>query len=297
MLHYVEHPPPLELEPFVECVWSVFDRRRLPRREPDRVVPDGCPELIVHLADSFARRRGGRFVRQPRAFLAGTLTRPWLLRAGPRVLTLGIRFRPAGAAALLRASLEGTADREVPLAALVESRAARELLRGLRRARTPARRFAAALAWLQARLAEGPAASGARAAVDLILRSRGAIRIEDVARRLGQGRRRLERAFARELGIRPKLYARIVRLNAVLATLDERERAPAVDLALEAGYFDQAHLLRDFRALAQKTPRSGREADGPLARHFTHPERLRAVFIELGDAAPRPPGPPLAPPR
>ena len=84
--------------------------------------------------------------------------------------------------------------------------------------------------------------------------------------------------FARDLGIRPKVYARIVRLNAVLATLDDAERARAVDLALEAGYFDQAHLLRDFRILAGRTPRAGRERDGEMARHFTHPERLKALL-------------------
>ena len=112
----------------------------------------------------------------------------------------------------------------------------------------------------------------------LLLEARGAARIADVARALGWTRRRLERAFARELGIAPKMFARIVRLNAVLAGLDAAERASAVDTALAAGYFDQAHLLRDFRALAGRTPRAGREKDGELARNFTHPERLRLLL-------------------
>ena len=69
-----------------------------------------------------------------------------------------------------------------------------------------------------------------------------------------------------------------MRLNAVLASFDEPERRAAVDLALQAGYFDQSHLLRDFRTLAGRTPRAGRLADGEMARHFTHPERLRWLF-------------------
>jgi transcriptional regulator GlxA family with amidase domain len=88
----------------------------------------------------------------------------------------------------------------------------------------------------------------------------------------------LERVFVRDLGIRPKVYARIVRLSAVLATLDDADRASAVDVALDAGYFDQAHLLRDFRLLAGRTPRSGRSGDGPMARHFTDPRRLKALL-------------------
>jgi hypothetical protein len=64
----------------------------------------------------------------------------------------------------------------------------------------------------------------------------------------------------------------------VLAGLDAAERTSAVDLALAAGYFDQAHLLRDFRSLAGRGPRAGGEQDGELARHFTRPERLQLLL-------------------
>jgi AraC-like DNA-binding protein len=277
-LRYVEHRPRPELRAHVECVWLASDTRAR-RREPERVVPDGCPELIVHLADRFARQRGGRFVVQPRAFLAGTLTRPWLLRPGRRVSTLGVRFRPGAVTSLLPVSMPEATDRETPLAAIVGGRAAAALLRALRTARGEAERFAAAEEWLANRLAVAPArVGGASPAVRLLLDARGAARIDDVARRLRWTRRRLERTFARELGIRPKLFARIVRLNAVLASLDAAERASAVDMALAAGYFDQAHLLRDFRGIAGRPPGAVRELDGELARHFTHPGRLRLLL-------------------
>ena len=276
-LRYVEHPPRPELRPHVECLWLASDARARPR-SPERVVPDGCPELIVHLADRFARQRGGRFVRQPQAFLAGTLTRPWLLRAGRRVLTLGVRFRPGEIAALLPVSMPGATDRETPLAAIVGRAPAAALVLSLRASRGDAARFAAAEAWLVTRLAVGRPTTEAAAVVRLVMRSRGSQRIDEIARALGFTRRRLERVCARGLGIRPKLFARIVRLNAVLARLEASERASAVDLALDAGYFDQAHLLRDFRGLAGRTPRAGRDRDGELARNFTHPERLRLLL-------------------
>ena len=277
-LRYVEHRPRPPLRPHVECLWQVSDTRARPRT-PERVVPDGCPELIVHLADCFARRHDGRFVVQPRAFLAGTLTRPWLLRAGRRVLTLGVRFRPGAVTAVLPVSMPEATDRETRLAAIVGVAAAGALGRALRAARSEGARFGAAEEWLLGRLAAAPPrGDGARAAVRLLLEARGAARIDEVARALGWTRRRLERGFARELGIRPKLFARIVRLNAVLAGMDAGERAGAVDVALAAGYFDQAHLLRDFRGLAGRSPRAARERDGELARHFTHPERLRLLL-------------------
>lgn len=277
-LRYVERRPGPRLRPFVECLWQASDPR--PRkRTPERVVPDACPELIVHLGDCFARQRDGRFVRQPRAFLAGTLTRPWLLRAGRRVLTLGIRFRPGAVCRLLPVSMPAAADRETELAALVGRGPLRALLASLRSARGEAARFSAAEGWLALRLAEGHRADPRAAElVRLVIGSRGQMRIDALAGALGVTRRRLERVCARGLGIRPKLFARIVRLNAALAGLEAADRASAVDLALEAGYFDQAHLLRDFRGLAGRTPRVGRVRDGELARHFTDPERLRLLL-------------------
>jgi AraC-like DNA-binding protein len=276
---YAEQRASRALRPYLECLWTVSARASRRPRDPQRIVPDGCPELIVHFADPFSRRIGARWVPQRRAFLAGTLSRPWRLRAGVRVRTLGLRFRPGALTALFPVSMAAMADREVPLADVAGAPAARALLSALSRAGSDARRIAVADAWLVERLRVAPPRqASARPAVALILRERGGLRMAAMARALGRTPRQLERLFLRDLGIRPKLFARIVRLNAVLASLDEAERASAVDMALEAGYFDQAHLLRDFRTLAGRSPRAGSGADGELARHFTRPERLRALF-------------------
>jgi AraC-like DNA-binding protein len=284
MLRYVEARPHPKLRPYLECVWEVTDPHSSQARGPERVVPDGCPELILHLGDLFARRVGGRWKVQPRAFLAGPLTRPWTLRAGRRVCTVGLRFRPGATTAPFPIDLHTTADREVPLAQLAGTEGARGLLEALGRAPTRTLRFQAAQEWLRPRIpSSAPRGGDAREAVQLVLRAGGRRRVDEIAAALGWSRRRLERVFARHVGLRPKLFARIVRINAVLAGLDAGERAAAVDIALGAGYFDQAHLLRDFRALVGRTPRARRESDGELARHFTHPGRLRALLA--GDDA------------
>ena len=147
-LHYVERPAPAPLAAAIECVWSVSDRVARIARPPDRLIPDGCPELIVHRGDRYARVVDGRLVRQPAAFLAGTLSRPWIVQAPPRVATIGVRFRPGGLTALFGASLAGTADREVPLAELPAPLTA--LAAAIRGARGPASARRAAEAWLLA---------------------------------------------------------------------------------------------------------------------------------------------------
>jgi AraC-like DNA-binding protein len=277
-MRYVERAVPA-FSAHVECIWAISSARA--DRAENRIVPDGCPEIIVHLGDRFERRTGTRWKRQPEAFFAGTLTRPWIVRNGVRVMTIGLRFRAGGFPALFGKSLSHTADLELALPNILDKELADDLSSRLGRATSVTARLEAARAWLVAHASANPAVSPSAPAIDHIVAARGQVRIDDVARRLGFTRRRLERAFARDLGIRPKVYARIVRLNAVLARLDESERTKAVDLALDAGYFDQAHLLRDFRLMAGRSPRQRRERDGAMSRHFTRPERLRALF--LGD--------------
>jgi AraC-like DNA-binding protein len=275
-LAYQEQRPSAALRPAVECLWLVTDRVAR-RRDSERIVPDACPEIIVHLGDRFSRQVGGRWQRQPLAFLAGTLSRPWILRAGRRIDTFGVRFRPGELSRLFALDLQQATDRELPLEELAGGEALR-LVRELRATTDTGKRFARADRWLRERLAAAaprrPRPTGA--ALALIRRSHGRQPIARVAGQLGVSRRRLERAFAKDLGIRPKLFARIVRLHAALARLAAAERMPAVELALAAGYFDQSHLLRDFRGVAGRSPRADRDHDGEMARHFTRPDRVLA---------------------
>jgi AraC-like DNA-binding protein len=278
MIHYVERPPHPSLRADVDCLWMVRDARARARRAPDRIVPDGCPELIVHLADPFSRRVNGRWRRQPRVFLAGTLSRPWLVRGGARVRTLGIRFRPGSVTRFLSLEMSAAIDREIGLSELIGAPAARLFLARLFTEDGRGRAFAFANRWLADRRQAVPPRRSeiTQMVVKAILRARGRERIRDLSAGLGIHPRRIERAFAEDLGIRPKLFARIVRLQAALHGAGEGESA--VDWALEAGYFDQAHMAKDFRVVAGRRARGPREADGEMARHFTAPRRLLAYL-------------------
>jgi AraC-like DNA-binding protein len=280
MLNYHEHRPAPPLRDLIECLWLVEDPHRRKVRTPDRIVPDACPELIVHLADPFRRRIGRRWQRQPRAFLAGTLSRPWFVRAGARVRTLGIRFRPGAVTTLIPVEMSRATDREIVLADLIGPSHARDLVRRLRMSSGSTDWIPAVERWLLSLPRRRRPATEAvtRPVVRTILRTRGQARIDVLTNRLGVHPRRVERAFARDLGIAPKFFARIVRLNAALAALPRTDRSRGVDWALEAGYFDQAHLARDFRTVAGRRARAPREADGELARHFTSSERLLAYL-------------------
>jgi AraC-like DNA-binding protein len=90
------------------------------------------------------------------------------------------------------------------------------------------------------------------AAVDA---AHGVVRVRDVARQAGVSVRTLERAFHENVGLRPKTFIRNVRFQHVLARLDSPGSITSLAaLASDCGYFDQSHLIKDFRALAGRLP-------------------------------------------
>src|SRR5689334_21270985 len=80
-----------------------------------RIVPDGRPELIFNLGRPFESCRGGAWRQQPQSFLVGQLTGPLQVRPAGPARIMGIRFRPEGAAALLRLPMHELTGCEVSL--------------------------------------------------------------------------------------------------------------------------------------------------------------------------------------
>jgi len=132
--------------------------------------------------------------------------------------------------------------------------AARELTDRCRDATSVEERFRIAAAWVAGRV------SGARSvkpeiawSAAQIERSRGGVPIERLRKEIGFSKTRLVAAFRDQIGVAPKLYARIVRFSHAMAMLDKGV-ASLADVALAAGYYDQPHMNVDFRELSGLTP-------------------------------------------
>lgn len=82
----------------------------------------------------------------------------------------------------------------------------------------------------------------------------GGLRIATIARDVGLSERQVERLFAQQLGLSPKQYSRIVRVDVARKRLREPDAASIADVAHALGFADQAHLTRDFAAHLRVTP-------------------------------------------
>jgi AraC-like DNA-binding protein len=104
-------------------------------------------------------------------------------------------------------------------------------------------------------------------AVRVIERSGGLMNIDRVARRVGWGARQLQRRFRDEVGISPKYFARIQRFQGVLHAMNN-PKLNWVSVANRYGYFDQAHLIRDFRQFSGKPPTALLDQELDFTRRF-----------------------------
>jgi len=259
-VRYRELAPSPDLSGIVNCYWVIEDEAgSLEAAEP--VLPDGCMEMVFHVEGRFRSNLDpGR--RQPGALVVGQLTRPFQLSASGHVHTFGVRFSPGGPGALLPMPLNLLTDREEALDGLLGGRGA-ALSGRVRSADSDKERVAAIETELRRgrRIRVPPAL---QAALDAISRRRGALGPGELGG-FGLGARQLRRIFLDSVGIGPKTLCRIVRLRSAFAA---HQRGVAwAEAALEAGFYDQAHLAREARAFLGAPP-SGLDPNGPLAAAF-----------------------------
>lgn len=237
LIPYAEFAPPPRFRDYVACFWRshTFDQPR-----QTTILPDGCIDLIWQ-AD-----------REP--FVSGPMTAPATTVTAPGVVTLGVRFKPGAAAALLGVAASELRDSTVPLRELrpgPRQREARDLaiavtdslslrdavaaVDAILRQAAPADRFVAdACHWFAQRPGEPTAAFIAGS---------------------GVSERQALRRFQEHVGYGPKTLQRILRMQRVLWLLS-RPGPPRslAHLAQAAGYADQAHLTREMRALTGQLP-------------------------------------------
>ena len=256
-MSYLECAPRADLAEVVKCVWT-FDAAAKDTEGPhEHIVPDGSPELIIHFGTPFAEvtpLRGRE--QQPRAFVMGQTTRPLILDAGRGDAgVVGVRFHPWGARALTGAPMNEFTDSRITLAdltgtsanCLIDQIASAD---GARRRIEIVQNFVAARIANNARYQDTSVSAWSRR----LSSSQGRLSIGTLADNTGVSLRHFERRFRTQVGISPRLFANIVRFRSVFDNLSLGVRPHWTQLALDAGYFDQSHLTRDFQRFAGRSP-------------------------------------------
>jgi AraC-like DNA-binding protein len=265
-LKYSEHGPSPALRPYVDCFWFLEGSEGAEAGAAP-ILPDGRMELIVNYGDPFQRLRGNVSEIQPRSFLTGQMTGPIVLRPARDAGILGIRFKPGGAYPFFNFPQSEILDQTASLDWLW-GRLAREIEERVCAATRQSDKIGVMERILVAKL-KTRTNMMLDAAIAEILASDGLIYVEDIARGLGTSRRNLERQFKDHVGIGPKMLARILRFQRIFKTLEENASDRWISIALECGYYDQPHFIREFREFSGKSPAAYFADEAELSRFFT----------------------------
>jgi AraC-like DNA-binding protein len=234
-------------------------------RERWLATPTPTVTLILNLGPAW----GGR----PRCFAAGLADTHELIDAPGPVECVDLKLTPLGAYRLLGAPMHELTNRTVDLADLLPGAA--DLADRL--AESPDRR-AVLDAFLLRRADQGPRpAAEVEWAVHRLAETAGAVPVGALAGEVGWSRRHLVDRFRRQVGLPPKTLGRVIRFDRLCARLGGPGPVRWTELAAECGYYDQAHMIRDFREFAGTTP------TGYLARFA--PAEVTSVQYPDGSAA------------
>lgn len=252
----LRHRPSPPLAALIDSIW-LAEREALPHSR-ERSLPTGCADIVIPLLQDSIVRFDGVDDFDPKHFRGGIVQGPhdqFSVRGmgGPSSV-IGVHFKPGGAAAFFGGALPGLRNRTVLLEELWGA-PARELRERLQAAASPADRIRILELDLTRRFMNAlPGDLMIRRALHAIHADPSSASIEPVQQASGCSPAQFIRRFEASVGLTPKRYARVQRFNALLPTIVRCGPRDWASLAADAGYFDQSHLIHEFKRFAGVTP-------------------------------------------
>lgn len=252
-------PPSGGLRPYIQSFWSF--RRATPQltfRE-EYMHPRGGFGVVFNFGDPVFL--DGRLVKEP-LFLDGANTLSRKMGFVGQVDMVGVRFREGGAYPFLGVPLHELRD-TFTLLDVLDRRQLLLLHARLAETAVLAQRFSLLDQWLMDRLAQGRARSLLiPPSLARLQGQAGQLPIPQLAEELAVSQRQLERLFQLQVGMTPKQYARLVRVETARLALKQHPET-TTRLAVDLGFYDQAHFIREFRSVIGMTPTAYKKRQPP----------------------------------
>ncbi|MBD3419209.1 MAG: helix-turn-helix domain-containing protein [Chitinivibrionales bacterium] len=255
-MNYEIRKPAPSLAPYVRYYWAL-DVSNPDVIHPYRVIPQGCVELMFFYREPYyaINSAENRLSLLPYSIISGQQHSWFELQAAGSIGLFSVLFKPHGAHAFLRLPLSALTDRSIPFEDLA-GREALELENKVVSANSIDERVKCIESFLLKRIPEKTDDLRRMDAVQETIRAlRAETSVEDLASRACLGYKQLSRIFTRFIGMTPKQYLKIVRFQ---HSLHVKQHAPHISLtrlAMNCGYYDQAHFIRDFKEITGMTPR------------------------------------------
>ncbi|WP_292008959.1 helix-turn-helix domain-containing protein [Chryseobacterium sp.] len=239
---YKEYQPSALLSPYIETYWTSNSPGN---GEFHKVLPDGCVDIIFQ----FNKTKNIFY-----AEICGTMTTFLNMNFLESIQIFGIRFRPIGITFFTRVPVEEFTDKNVELA-LVDTLFDKSFYEILPEKRSVEDMIKHVDNYLINNL---PYLYSSEKqiihAVDLIYLTKGQLSLTTLAADVCLCQRHFERKFKSAIGISPKMFAKISRFKHALWCLKNYSHKDLLTIAIECGYYDHSHLIKDFKSLSGHGP-------------------------------------------
>jgi AraC-like DNA-binding protein len=251
-----KHIPSGPLASLVKCFW--YWETSAQAHSKERLMPNGEPTLVFELRDEAIRvydwKDTSHFEMFGRAVLCGPRTQPFVIETAQQERVFGIQFHPGGSFPFFRDRGREFENRHVALD-LLWPHAANEIRERLLEADSASAMFrvaeAALLAQLTRPLALHPAVAHAARSFSVLSHC---TRVAAVIDSIGMSHRRFVQIFSDQIGMTPKAFCRVQRFQRVLQKVNVARQIDWPRIALDCGYYDQAHFIHDFQSFSGFTP-------------------------------------------
>ena len=265
-LKYIPRAP---LSMLVDCLWYWEGAPRAHTKE--RLLPNGEPAIIFNLRDDPLRiydaQNPCRFNSYGHAVFSGARSDCFVIDAEQQERVIGVQFLPGGAFPFFRMPASEAENRAIGLEDLWLARTG-EIREQLLAAPDVQSMLLTLERCLLEQLIRPPELHPAIAyALGHFQRAPHASRVDEMNERVGLSARRFIELFRREVGLRPKVFCRVLRFQQVLRTIHRKQEADWAQVALECGYYDQPHFIHDFQTFSGLTPTAYLAAATPHLNH------------------------------
>ena len=267
---YKEIQPSEILSKFIKCFWILECNEKKSEFTRERILPDGCMELIFHYGDSFELHVNDYSEIQQRSFVYGQITRFIEISPTGKVGIIAVRFFPHGALPFLHIPINEITDNTVGVPYIFGA-AGRELEEKIITAANNLQRIDIIQKFLVDRLKKYlQHDSVIEECLIRIVKSKGNVSVESLSESLNINSRQLERKFTSGIGMSPKVFSRIVRFQNIFKLLQTKRINSLTELAFENGYYDQAHFIKDFKLFSGISPSVYFNEEHSLSDYFTY---------------------------
>jgi AraC-like DNA-binding protein len=257
------------LSQFVKHYWAM-DHYHLPGTEhTQRIVPCGLFEIIFYLSGK-ATSSNGNLKMNDSIMISGQQRGFYDISVSGNLSLFAIYFHPHGLSMLLDLPLTELYNQSIPLKYLLKGRIAK-LEDELYEVQSFEQRIALSEKFLMESFKKTEKKyqyENIRHAINIINQHQGMIEVDELASHSCLSRKQFERVFSSIIGTTPKQFLKIVRFQHAIYQKSKHLEFSLTQIALNCGYYDQAHMINDFKSLSGFTPKQFFSDCEPFSDYF-----------------------------